>query len=248
MLTKKDNLKRLYLWALIPFAVMQIGVAPDYWPYFRENSFGVHIHFWTASTWFVFLIMQAWLIGKGQIKRHRTLGIIGFLIAGGVIFSALALYPNDIRTANSLEASNRVIGYLSAQSFTSLLVAETLLIVAFAYAIIKAILERKNMQEHAWWLLCSTYFIMLPTVGRGMYYVSAYFVGGESNLKAWHVDLPSSLVISGLAVAMVTRFKQWKHPASWWAILITPAAYIIWYQASRSQTIHEWIKSLVIID
>jgi hypothetical protein len=248
MAISKDDLKTIYLWAVIPFAVMQIGVSPDYWPNFTEKSWGVHIHFWTASAWFIFLIMQAWLIGQGSMHRHRTWGIIGFFIAGGVIFSSLALYPNDIRTANSLEAANRVIGYLSAQSFTSLLIAETLLIAAFAYAIIKSIIERKNLQEHAWWLLCSTYFIMMPTVGRGMYYVSAFFVGGESNLKAWHVELPSSILISGLAMIMVLRFKKWKHWASWLAILLTPISYIVWNMASSSMVIHEWIKSVIVVD
>ena len=247
-LADKRNIKVLYLWMLIPFLVMQIGVFPDYWPNFKNEKWGVHVHYWTASAWFIFLIMQPYFISKGNITKHRTIGMIGFLIAGGVIFSALALYPNDIRSAISLENSGRRIAFLEARSFTSLLIAETLLIVAFAFAIIKAIINRKNLEEHAWWLMCSTYFIMLPTVGRGMFYVSEYFVGGEQNLKAWHVDVPSSAVISGLALLMVWRFKKWKHLASWIAILITPIAYILWYQLTQIDAVHEFIKSFIVID
>lgn len=246
-LAERKNLNTLYLWMVIPFAVMQIGVFPDYWPYFTEKDWGVHVHYWTASAWFVFLILQPYLISKGNVRRHRTVGMLGFMIAGGVIFSALALYPNDISNAVGLEESGQHIGYLEARSFTSLLVAESILILAFGLAIIKGILHRKNLEEHAWWLMCSTYFIMLPTVGRGMFHVSSYFVGGMENLKAWHVDVPSSLVISGLALLMVWRFKKWNHIASWIAITLTPLAYIIWYQLTQIDAVHEFIKKIVVL-
>lgn len=247
-LANKQNIKSLYIWMLIPFLVMQIGIFPDYWPSFTRKGWGTHIHYFTASAWFVFLIMQPYLIKQGNVNKHRTNGMIGFFIAGGVIFSALALYPNDVRTAIEWEAENFNIGYLTANSFTSLLVAESVLIIAYAYAIIKSIMERKNVEEHAWWLMCSIYFIMMPTVGRGMFYVAEFFVGGEDAVKAWHVELPTTIVISGMAMIMIQHFKKWKHPASWLAIFMTPLSYLIWYILTRMESVHRFIIRMIVLD
>ncbi|MEQ9402956.1 MAG: hypothetical protein RIM99_05175 [Cyclobacteriaceae bacterium] len=238
----------IYLWMFIPFLVMQIGIFPDYWPNFKGKDWGTHIHFWTASSWFIFLISQPILVSKGNIEKHRTNGIIGFFIAGGVIFSAFALYSNDIRTSIFFEENNYQAGYLTYRHFTTLLIVETIEVLAFSYAILMSIVKRKLMEEHAWWLMSSVYFIMMPTVGRGMFYVSAYFVGGEDQLKAWHVDVPSSIIISGLALAMVWKFNKWKHPASWMAILITPIIYVLWSWLANIDTVHQWIKKIVIMD
>ena len=241
------NLTHLYRWTILPFLVMQIGIFPDYWPFFKEQDWGVHIHYWTASLWFIFLIIQPILIAQKNIALHRTMGIFGFMIAGGVIFSAISLYTNDIKTALFLEETGQVFGgFLEARSFTSILVVETMLISAFGFTIVKSVLNRKNIEEHAWWLMCSSYTIMLPTVGRGMFYVSAFFVGSEDNLRPWQVDVPSSVVISGLALLMVGKFHKWRHPASWIAILITPIAYILWYQLTQIEAVHHLIKSIIV--
>lgn len=247
-LAKQENIKSLYLWMAIPFVVMQVGIFPDYWPYFTEKDWGTHIHYFSASAWFVFLISQPYLVARGRLSDHRTNGIIGFFVAGGVIFSAVALYPNDVRTAIAWEQAGIRIGYLTGRSFTSLLVAETVLILVYAYAVIKSIRQRKNLEEHAWWLMCSVYFIMMPTVGRGMFYVAEFFAGSEDALKAWHVEVPTTLVVSGLAAAMVWRFKKWKHPASWLAIAMTPLSYLIWNLLTPIDAVHEFIIRLVVLD
>lgn len=247
-LSHKNNIRSLYVWMLVPFLVMQIGIFPDYWPSFSQKDWGTHIHYFTASAWFIYLIMQPWLAASGKIERHRTNGIIGFFIAGGVIFSAIALYPNDIRTAIAWEETGFQVAYLTGKHFSSLLIAESVLLLAYAYAIIRSIKQRKNIEEHAWWLMCSVYFIMMPTVGRGMFYVAEFFVGSMEAVLAWQVEVPTTLLISGMAIAMIQRFRKWKHPASWMAIFLTPLSYLIWNLLASSDTAHHFLIDLIVLD
>jgi len=39
----------LYLWMIIPMAIMQVGIFHDYWGDLTDNAWAVHIHYWTAS-------------------------------------------------------------------------------------------------------------------------------------------------------------------------------------------------------
>ena len=79
-----DRYNDLYLWMIIPMAIMQIGIFHDYWGDLTENAWAVHIHYWTATLWYLFLIVQPYFAAKRQFERHRTYGIIGFFLAGGV--------------------------------------------------------------------------------------------------------------------------------------------------------------------
>ncbi len=83
--------KNLHLWMLIPFIIMQVGIFPFYWPTFSQEYWGVHVHYWLATVWYLFLITQPYYATHGKMQKHRTNGIIGFFIAGGVIFSAMAI-------------------------------------------------------------------------------------------------------------------------------------------------------------
>jgi hypothetical protein len=66
-----------------------------------ENAWAVHVHYWTATLWYIFLISQPYLASRGQFERHRTSGMIGFFLAGGVAFTALGALHRDIANAEN---------------------------------------------------------------------------------------------------------------------------------------------------
>ena len=101
--TTRPGLERyrdLFLWMLIPMSVMQVGIFPDYWGDLTDNAWAVHVHYWTASLWYLFLILQPYLAARGQFERHRTYGMIGFFLAGGVAFTALSALYRDVANAD----------------------------------------------------------------------------------------------------------------------------------------------------
>src|SRR5687768_16055340 len=83
--------RSLHLWMIIPMIVMQFGIYKDYWGDFSDNAWSVHIHYWTGTVWYIYLIIQPWFATHGQLTRHRTNGIIGMFIAGGVCLTALSM-------------------------------------------------------------------------------------------------------------------------------------------------------------
>ena len=76
---------------IIPLIIMQFGIFMDYWGDFSDNTWSVHIHYWLGSIWYLYLIIQPYFATHGRMDAHRTNGIVGMFIAGGVGFSALSM-------------------------------------------------------------------------------------------------------------------------------------------------------------
>ncbi|HYD38556.1 MAG TPA: hypothetical protein VEA60_13150 [Allosphingosinicella sp.] len=64
----------LYLWMIIPMAIMQAGIFRDYWGDRTDNAWAVHIHYWTATLWYVFRLLQASAVPGTCIGGARHVG------------------------------------------------------------------------------------------------------------------------------------------------------------------------------
>ncbi len=95
--------KSLYLWMFLPMIFMQAGIFEDYWGDFTENAWSVHVHYWTGTVWYIFLIIQPYYATHGQLARHRTLGIIGMFMGGAVCLTALSMLYRDIETTKLIK-------------------------------------------------------------------------------------------------------------------------------------------------
>ena len=158
-----NKYKSLYKWMLIPMAIMQIGIYKDYWGDFRDNAWSVHIHYWTGTVWYIYLIIQPYFATHGQMARHRTYGIIGFFVAGAVCFTALSITNRDIVSAQSaLEFPDR-FGPFKPWFFYGVIVVEIVMMTAFGFAVIKSIIHRREVENHAWWLVSTVFIIMMKT-------------------------------------------------------------------------------------
>lgn len=228
----------LYLWMIIPMVIMQIGIFRDYWGDLTENAWAVHTHYWTASLWYLFLIVQPYYAERRQFDRHRTNGIIGFFLAGGVAFTALGALHRDIASAELSARMRDQFGPFEPWFFFGIAAVELVMMSAFIFAIIQAIRHRKSLPDHAWWLVSTVFIIMMPSLGRGMQILWAMIFGRDDpNQVNFPLYLTTAIIIALLLWA-ARRYGRFNHPATLLALgvnllnlLVEPIGRSAWLQS-----------------
>lgn len=227
------------------FVLMQLGIFADYWPTFSTETWAVHVHYWTASAWYVFLIFQPYLATHGRLSDHRTNGIIGFFLAGGVGVTALSMLHRDIVYAELAVAQPDRFGPFEPWFFMGILTIELVLVSAFLFAIIMSILRRKVLEDHAWWLISTVFIILMPALARGIQ--NLHFA---MNIEDWP-DVPvmpsiylTQLLIIGLVLFMARRYQMLTHRATWLAVAVNAFVFLL-EPIGRNEAWQEILKSLV---
>lgn len=204
---------------IIPMILMQLGIFMDYWGDFSDNAWSVHIHYWTGTIWYLYLIIQPYYATHGKMEKHRTNGIIGMFLAGGVCITAFSMLHRDIvTTQNALEMPDR-FGPFQPWFFFGVAAVEIPMILAFGFAVIKSIINRKKLEDHSWWLISTVFIIMMPALGRGIQNV---YVG--MNIKDWpDIDIMAPLyltqfLIIGLTLLTAKKYGKLRHPATYLAV------------------------------
>lgn len=230
---------------IIPLVIMQLGIFMDYWGDFTENAWSVHIHYWTGTVWYVYLVIQPYYITHRKIERHRTNGIIGTFFAGGVCLTALSMMHRDIASAEGSLADPARFGPFQPWFFYGIAAVEIVMIIAFGYAVIMSIIHRKEIEDHSWWLISTVFLIMMPALGRGLGFVS--FVIQSDRMPNVDVMLPlyiSEFVIIGLLLLGAWKFKTLKHPATLLALAVNLFNCLL-EPLGRSETVQMFLKALV---
>lgn len=224
---------------------MQMGIFRDYWGDFYDNAWSVHIHYWTGTIWYLYLIIQPYFATHGQMARHRTNGIIGMFIAGGVCLTALSMMNRDIMNAQTALANPQRFGPFQSWFFFGVAVVEIVMMSAFGFAIIRSIIRRKQVEDHAWWLISTVFLIMMPALGRG---VQNVYVG--INSQQWpNVDImipiymAQALILSMLFIA-AWKYDKLKHPATYLAVGVNVFIFLL-EPIGRSNDVQLLLKLLV---
>ena len=225
-------------------AIMQIGIFKDYWGDFSDNAWSVHIHYWTGTVWYLYLIIQPYFATHGQMSRHRTNGIIGIFIAGGVCLTALSMMNRDIVNAQrSLEFPDR-FGPFQPWFFFGVAAVEIVMMTAFGYAVIKSILHRKEVENHAWWLISSVFIIMMPALGRGIGNVYADLHSKDPNINIMISGYYTQLVIIVMLLLGAWKYSKLKHPATCLAVSVN--IFILFLEPiGKSEMVQQFLKVLV---
>ena len=216
-----NKYKTLHLWMIVPMIFMQFGIFRDYWGDFSDNAWSVHVHYWTGTVWYLYLILQPYYATHGQLPKHRTNGIIGMFIAGAVCLTAFSMMHRDIVSAERSAQMRDRFGPFEPWFFYGVAAVEIVMMLAFGYAVIKSIIHRKQLENHAWWLISTVFIIMMPALGRGVQNVHIGMQG-----KQWpDVEIMPSLYISeALILAMLLlgawKYSKLKHPATWLAVAV----------------------------
>jgi len=227
----------LYIWMIIPMAIMQIGIFHDYWGDLTENAWPVHVHYWTATLWYLFLILQPYYAAHRQFDRHRTNGIIGFFLAGGVALTALSAQNRDIANAElAVQAPGR-FGPFQAWFFYGIAAVELVMMSAFIVAVIQAIRKRRSLNDHAWWLISTVFIIMMPALGRGIQFLWGIVFGQDDPGLVLSPLYVTIAIIIALLLWAANRYGRLNHPATWLALgtnlfslLIRPLGEWKWLQ------------------
>ncbi len=237
--------KTLHLWMIIPMVIMQAGIFRDYWGDLTDNAWSVHVHYWTGTVWYLFLIVQPYYATHGQLSRHRTIGIIGMFVAGGVCLTALSMLHRDIvTTERTLEEPER-FGPFQAWFFFGVAAVEIVMMTAFGFAIIKSIIHRKQLENHSWWLITSVFIIMMPALARG---IQLFYT--DIHIKEWpNVDIMfpiyiTQIVIIGMLLAGAWKYGKLKHPATFLAVAVNLFIFLL-EPIGRSENVQQFLKTLI---
>lgn len=237
--------KSLHLWMILPMVFMQAGIYKDYWGDFTDNAWSVHIHYWTGTIWYFYLIIQPYFATHGQMSRHRTNGIIGMFLAGGVCLTALSMMQRDMATTELAAKMPDRFGPFQPWFFFGVAIVEIVMMTAFGFAIIKSIVQRKQLENHAWWLISTVFIIMMPALGRGIQNV---YVG--MNIKDWpNIDIMFPLYIAeAIIIAMVLlaalKYQKLRHPATWLAVAVNLFNFLL-EPLGRSEEVQTCLKALL---
>jgi len=240
-----DKYKSLHQWMIIPMVIMQLGIAMDYWGDLTLNAWSVHVHYWTGTAWYLFLIVQPYYATHGQIARHRTVGIIGMFLAGGVCLTAISMLHRDIMSADRALVERQQFGPFEPWFFLGVAAVEIVMMTAFGYAVIKSIIHRKEIEHHSWWLISTVFLIMMPALGRGVQFV---YIG--MNAASWpHVDIMLPLYVCQAMILGMIVFAAWKvgtlrHPATYLALAVN--VFVLFLEPlGRSAAVQAFIRGII---
>ena len=231
---------KLHLWMIGILLLIQISIYRYYFPTFSTEGWEFHIHFWLVTLWYIFLIIQPYLASPGKMDKHRTYGIIGFMIAGGTIFTGFSLLDFPMKLAENWtpDKPGPPLAF-----YYGTLVVEFILMLAFTYAIIKGILHRKNLLEHAWWLVASAFYMMMPAVGRGMIVFWRSILPPEK-LKPVLVVVSAELIYIPLFLVFAFKFGKLKHQATLIGLLLV-VVRLIRVPIGSSEAVQSFLKTLI---
>ena len=225
--------------------VMQFGIFEDYWGDFSDNAWSVHIHYWTGTIWYLFLILQPYYITHGKIERHRTNGIIGMFLAGGVCLTALSMLYRDLESSQSAIANPDRFGPFQPWFFFGVVVVEIVMMTAFGIAVIKGILHRKKMEDHSWWLVSTVFIIMMPALGRGVQNIHR-----DINSKNWpHINIMvpiyfTQAIIIGMLLFASWKYDKLKHPATYLALAVNAFIFLL-EPIGKSTAVQSFLEAII---
>ncbi|MEM6858843.1 MAG: hypothetical protein AAF559_13335 [Pseudomonadota bacterium] len=238
--------KSLWAWMIGVMVIMQAGIFMDYWGDFTRNTFAVHVHYWNATAWYVFLIAQPWLFSKNRIDAHRTWGMIGLLMAGAMILLSVSQLFRDIIYANFARDNPGDMGPFEPWFFFQIMMIEMVLISAFAVAVIMAIVKRKSPTDHAWWMTSTAFILIMPALGRGIQnvWIGIYGFTPENKSALTTPMYLCQFLIIGLTLLFAWRFGKTRHPATWLAIGANGALFVM-EPIARSPAVQEFFRTYI---
>jgi hypothetical protein len=167
------------------------------WPSPSEPIFYVHGAFFSA--WCVLLVIQTMLVGVGRTDVHRKVGVLGVVIALGMVI---------LGVAGALIAANRPTGFNGVPiPPLQFLVVPLFDIAFFGTFVALGVGNRTNPQSHKRWMVLATVALLGAAFARWPY--------------VWQIGNP--FVYFGLAYLFIVALALWDfrtrgtlHPVTRW--------------------------------
>ncbi len=119
------------------------------------------------------------------------------------------------------------------------------MMVAFGFAVIKSIIHRKELENHAWWLISTVFIIMMPALGRGLI---AIHLG--MNAEHWpNISLMPPLIITEIIIISLLYLAAWKydklnHPATWLALVVN-LFNLLYEPIGKSEVVQSFLIAVI---
>jgi hypothetical protein len=228
-----------HFWLLIPFFITVLGFYPSYWSRFVDSPLSWHLHGLSATLWYLLLIAQPYLYNTGKLTSHRTLGMIGFFLAGFVAASALAVIKGHIKDLDpELDIIYRYRYSLSLTDF--------IYIIGFMFSVVMSIVNRKDVVKHGTWLISSVFWVISPATDRLTFFIVKPF---SASTSTW-INFESQFWISHafvITILVVLISVEYSKKTTYWipyvivamTHLITPLLLI---QLADSKWLSDWFE------
>jgi hypothetical protein len=129
--------------------------------------------------------------------------------------------------------------------FFGVAAVEIVMMIAFGYAIIKSIMYRKQIENHAWWLITTVFIIMMPALGRGLGNLHiAMNIKDFSNINIMVPAYFSQAIIIAMVLAAAWKYEKLKHPATFLAIGVNLFVLLL-EPLGRSETVQTFLKFII---
>lgn len=190
-------------------AIAFLGFAPTYWTRVATGSFNaapiVHIHGLLFSAWTLFFFGQAWLVARGEIVRHRAMGLVGISLATAMCIIGVLTAMRSMAKAAELGAA------LAGREFA---IVSLSAIVFFAIVVALAIANVHKPDTHKRLMLLGTVSLLQAAVARWFFVFLAPpeargLSPAETGPAPVAISVPPGLVIDVLiVVAMVYDWRS----------------------------------------
>ena len=108
------------------------------------------------TAWFVILVTQTLLVARGETARHRSLGVVGIVVAVGVVVTGVAVA--------ALFPARAPAGNFAPEETTFIAVANSFILPAFVIFVVCAVYFRHQPEVHKRCMLVASLGMMAPTV------------------------------------------------------------------------------------
>ncbi|HQT24647.1 hypothetical protein [Daejeonella sp.] len=145
-----------YLYFILAAVVTIFAFFPSYFNRLTSTDDAHHFHGITATLWLVLLIIQPFLYKTGNLRWHRMIGKISFVLVPLIIISALNMV--QIMLINKASYPPNIPDRLAFIDFATL--------VQFLLFYLLAIYKRKEIQLHARYMVCTVLGPLIPALTR----------------------------------------------------------------------------------
>ena len=115
---------------------------------------------------------------------------------------------------------------------------------AFAIAVAKAIQFRRNVKEHARWMVASVFFMIVPALGRGMIIFWRTVLPPEKFNRVL-VFISTELIYLSIFLLFAYKFGKLKHLATYIGIALVIIRFLA-RPLGNMESVQEFLKAIII--
>lgn len=208
--------------ALLSAAIVFVGFGPTFFQ--RPADLGplsllLSIHGTVFTGWIALLIAQTSLIAANQRAWHRSLGVLGILVAAAMVVLGM------LAAVDSLNRGRVPIEGLDPRTFFAIPVRD---LVAFTIFLGAAVYWRRDAQMHKRLMLLATFSLLVAAIARAI----AATPLAKAGPPAFYA-LQDLLIVAGMVYDRATLGRV--HRAWKWGLGITVASQILFLAISGTR-------------